>query len=119
MPPDPPKIACFRTLTFRTLRSTVYVALPVPKQLSYSGYATALCACMCVDMLCVCVCVDVCVCVCVCVCVGREMNVNHRNEKPYTTAKISGSNGLMDVVPQPDPHKIEEEDLVNRLGKST
>ena len=28
MPPDPPKRAYFRTLTFRTLRSTVYVALP-------------------------------------------------------------------------------------------
>ena len=28
-------------LTFRTLRSTVYVALPVPEQLPYSGYATA------------------------------------------------------------------------------
>ena len=24
----------------------------------------------------------------------------------------------MDVVPEPDPRKIEEEDLVNRLGKS-
>ena len=46
------------------------------------------------------------------------MNVNHRNEKPYTTTKISGANGLMDVVPKPDPRKIEEEDLVNRLGKS-
>ena len=63
MPPDPPKIVCFHTLTFHTLRSTVYVALPVPEQLPYSGYATALCACMCVDVLCVCVCVDVCVCV--------------------------------------------------------
>ena len=40
MPPDPPKRACFRTLTFRTFRSTVYVALPVPEQLPYSGYAT-------------------------------------------------------------------------------
>ena len=69
---------------------------------------------MCVDVSCVCVCV----CMCVCVCVGREMKVNHRNEKPYTTAKISGANGLMDVVPEPDPRKIEEEDLVNRLGKS-
>ena len=59
-----------------------------------------------------------CVCGCVCVCVGREMNVNHKKEKPYTTAKISGANGLMNVVPEPDPHKIEEEDLVNRLGKS-
>ena len=39
--PRPPKKACFRTLTFRTLRSTVYVALPVPEQLLYSGYATA------------------------------------------------------------------------------
>ena len=29
-----------RTLTFRILRSTVYVALPVPEQLPYSGYAT-------------------------------------------------------------------------------
>ena len=40
MPPDPPKSVCFRTLTFRTLHSTVYVALPVPKQPPYSGYAT-------------------------------------------------------------------------------
>ena len=64
-----------------------------------------------------CVLCDVCACgVCVCVCVQRD--VNHRNEKLYTTAKISGANGLMDVVPEPDPHKIEEEDLVNRLGKS-
>ena len=46
------------------------------------------------------------------------MNVNHRNEKLYTTAKISGANGLKDVVPKPDPRKIEEEDLVNKLGKS-
>ena len=44
--------------------------------------------------------------------------MNHRNEQLYTTAKISGANGLMDVVLEPDPHKIEEEDLVNRLGKS-
>ena len=48
-----------------------------------------------------------CVRVCVRVCVCREMNVNHRHEKLYTTAKISGTNGLMDVVPEPDPHKIE------------
>ena len=41
LPPGPPKRACFRTLTFHTLHSTVYVALPVPKQLPYSGYATA------------------------------------------------------------------------------
>ena len=40
MPPDPPKRACFHTLTFCTLRSTVYVALPVPEQLPYSGYTT-------------------------------------------------------------------------------
>ena len=40
MPPDPPKRAGFRTLTFRTLRSTIYVALPVPEQLPYFGYAT-------------------------------------------------------------------------------
>ena len=33
--PRPPKRACFRTL-----RHTVYVALPVPEQLPYSGYAT-------------------------------------------------------------------------------
>ena len=38
--PDPPKRACFHTLTPRTLRSTVYVALPVPEQLPYSGYTT-------------------------------------------------------------------------------
>ena len=38
--PQTPLKACFRTLTFRTLRSTVYVALPVPEQLPYSGYAT-------------------------------------------------------------------------------
>ena len=38
MPPDPPKRVCFRMLTFHTLRSTVYVALPVPKELPYSGY---------------------------------------------------------------------------------
>ena len=63
-------------------------------------------------------CMCACVCVCVCVCVCREMNVNHRNEKLYTTVKISKANGLMDVVPEPDPHKIEKEDLVNRLGKS-
>ena len=82
-------------------------------------------ACVCVHVrvcvcLCVCVCVFVCVCVCVCahVCVCREMNVNHRNEKPYTTTKNSGANCLMDVVLEPDPCKIEEEDLVNRLGKS-
>ena len=31
------KVACFRTLTFR---STVYVALPVPEQLPDSRYAT-------------------------------------------------------------------------------
>ena len=37
MPPDPPKRARFGTLTFR---STVYVALPVPEHLPYSGYAT-------------------------------------------------------------------------------
>ena len=30
----------FRTLTFRTLHSTIYAALPVPEQLPYSGYAT-------------------------------------------------------------------------------
>ena len=35
MPPDPPKRVCFHTLC------TVYVALPVPEQLPYSGYATA------------------------------------------------------------------------------
>ena len=35
MPPDPPKRACFHTL-----RSTIYVALPVPEQLLYPGYAT-------------------------------------------------------------------------------
>ena len=29
MPPDSPKKVCFRTLTFHTLRSTMYVALPV------------------------------------------------------------------------------------------
>ena len=43
MPPDPPKRVCFCTLTFHTLRSTVYVALPVPEQLPYSGYATVPC----------------------------------------------------------------------------
>ena len=74
------------------------------------------CVCVCV---CACVCVHVGVCTCVCVCVCREMNVNHRNEKPYTTTKNSGANGLMDIVPEPDPRKIEEEDLVNRMGKST
>ena len=43
MPPHPPpKRACFRTLTFCTLRSTVYAPLPVPEQLPYSGYATTL-----------------------------------------------------------------------------
>ena len=62
------------------------------------------------------VCAWVCACVCVCVC--REMNVNHRNEKSYTTTKNSGANGLMDIGPEPDLRKIEEEDLVNRLGKS-
>ena len=41
MPPDPLKRACFRMLTFCTLCSTVYVALPVPKQLPYSGYTPA------------------------------------------------------------------------------
>ena len=46
------------------------------------------------------------------------MNVNHRNEKPYTTAKISGANALMDAVSEPDLCKIEKEDLVNRVGKS-
>ena len=40
MPPEPSKRVCFRTLTFRTLCSTVYVALPAPEQLPYSGYAT-------------------------------------------------------------------------------
>jgi len=40
MPLDPPKRACFHTLTFRTLHSTIYVALPVPEQPHYSGYAT-------------------------------------------------------------------------------
>ena len=40
MPPHPPKRACFCTLTFYTLRSTIYVALPVPEQLPYSDYAT-------------------------------------------------------------------------------
>ena len=40
MLPDPPKRVCFHTLTFHTLRSTIYVALPVPEQLPYSGYAT-------------------------------------------------------------------------------
>ena len=38
MPSDPPKRVCFRMLTFRTLHSTLYVALPVPEQLPYSGY---------------------------------------------------------------------------------
>ena len=42
MPPEPPKKACFHMLTFRTLHSTVYVALPVPEQLLYSGYTTGL-----------------------------------------------------------------------------
>ena len=41
MPPDPPNRACFRTLTFRTLHSTIYVALPAPEQVPYSGYAPA------------------------------------------------------------------------------
>ena len=40
MPPDSPKRVHFRTLTFHTLRSTVFVALHVPDQLPYSGYAT-------------------------------------------------------------------------------
>ena len=40
MPTDSPKSVCFRTLTFRTLPRTVYVALPVPEQLPSSGYAT-------------------------------------------------------------------------------
>ena len=62
---------------------------------------------------CVCMYASVRACVCVCVCVCREMNMNHRNEKLYTTAKISGAYGLMDVVPEPDPHKIG-----NRLGKN-
>ena len=82
----------------------------------------------------VCVCVCACACVCayacararvrvhvrvhMCVCVCKEMNVNHRNEKLYTTAKISGANGLMAVVLEPDPHKIEKEDLINRLAKN-
>ena len=86
-----------------------------------------LCRHVCVDESCACVrayvCVHVRVCVCVCTCmracvhacvracVCRKMNVNHRNEKPYTNTKNS-------VVPEPDPRKIEEEDLVNRLGKS-
>ena len=39
-PQTPVKRACLRTLTFHTLRSTVYVALPVPEQLPYSGYTT-------------------------------------------------------------------------------
>ena len=38
--PDPSKRACFQMLTFHTLHSTVYVALPVPEQLPYSGYTT-------------------------------------------------------------------------------
>ena len=39
--PDPPKRACFaRYSTFHILHSTVYVALPLPEQLLYSGYAT-------------------------------------------------------------------------------
>ena len=46
-----------------------------------------------------------CVCACVCVCV----QVNHRKEKPY---KIFGAYGLMDVVSELDPLKIEKEDLV-------
>ena len=33
MPPDSPNKVCFCTPTFRTLYSTVLVALPVPKQL--------------------------------------------------------------------------------------
>ena len=41
MPPDPPKRVWFHTLPFCTLCSNVYVALPVPKQLPYSAYATA------------------------------------------------------------------------------
>ena len=40
MPPDPPERACFHMLTFCTLRSIIYVALPVPEQLLYPGYAT-------------------------------------------------------------------------------
>ena len=40
MPPDSPKRVCFCMLTFHTLCSTVYVALPVPEQPPYSGYAT-------------------------------------------------------------------------------
>ena len=39
-PQTPLKRACF-TLTFRTVRSTVYVPLSVPEQQPYSGYATA------------------------------------------------------------------------------
>ena len=71
------------------------------------------CACACA---CACSCVRACVRTCVCVC--KEMNVNHRNEKLYTTAKISGANGLMAVVLEPDPHKIGKEDLINRLAKN-
>ena len=35
MPPTPPIKVCFRMLTFHTLRSTIYVALPVPEQPPY------------------------------------------------------------------------------------
>ena len=41
MPLDLPKRACFRTLTFCTLRSTVYVALPVPEHSGPSIVARA------------------------------------------------------------------------------
>ena len=43
MPPDSPNKAYFSTPTFRTLYSTIYVALPVPKQL-YPILATPLLA---------------------------------------------------------------------------
>ena len=87
------------------------------------------CACGCVMCACTCVCtchVDVCtmcvvcafVCVClrVCVymCVCREMNMKNHT----LLQKISGANALIDAVSEPDPRKIEKEDLLNRLGKS-
>ena len=60
--------------------------------------SVCVCKCVCAQAS-ACVCAQASACVCVCV---HKVNVNHRNEK-YTTLKIYGANGLMDVVSEPDP----------------
>ena len=88
---------------------SVCVHVCVRACMCHAGMSMYVCIHVCA-MCVLCVCVHVRACVRVCMC-----QVNHRKEKPY---KIFRANGLMDVVLELDPLKIEKEDLVNRLGKS-